>query len=116
MTDSSGLPRRSFLGIAAGTAAALLAPRAARAADAPSAPAASAAGDAGPVVYDNWPGKEAWEQLRHAVGNRLMKPTQPWARLKPGRIPKRLFNPWYLEEQPGLRMMLLHCFRELAKC
>ena len=97
--DDSGLRRRSFLGLAAGAAAAILAPKAATAAQPP--PAAGISGSVDPVVYDNWPSTEAWEQLRRAVGNRLIRPTQPWARLKPGRIPKRLFNPWYLEEQPG---------------
>jgi len=35
------------------------------------------------------------------VGGRLIRPKQPWAKLKPGAVPDRLINPWYLEEQAG---------------
>ena len=90
MTESPGLRRRTFLGLAAGAAAAVLAPRAASAAP---------TGDATP--YNSWPSRARWDELRQKVGARLIRPKQPWARLKPGRLPARLTNPWYLEEQAG---------------
>lgn len=48
-----------------------------------------------------WPAPAAWASLRSRVGRRLIRPRQPWANLGPGPIPKRLLNPWYLEEQSG---------------
>lgn len=65
------------------------------------APRAAGASASGATPYSAWPTRSAWAQLRKRVGNRLIRPTQPWARLRPGRIPARLLNPWYLEEQAG---------------
>ncbi|MGI9196091.1 MAG: FAD-binding protein [Candidatus Nanopelagicales bacterium] len=95
MPDSR-LPRRSFLGLAAAAAAVVFAPRAASAVDVGTVTAPAA-----PTPYNTWPGPSAWSQLRRRVGDRLIRPTQPWAKLRPGRLPKRLLNPWYLEEQAG---------------
>lgn len=94
VTDIPPLHRRTFLGLAAGAtaAAAVAAIPATSAAAAPAAPAVRAA----------WPGKRAWERLRRQVGGRLIRPTQPWANLRPGMdVPAKLRNPWYLEEQAG---------------
>lgn len=86
------LQRRTFLGLAAGAAAALAVPTVASgvAAASTSAPAHS------------WPNPSVWAQLRRQVGRRLIRPQQPWAHLKRGMsIPARLLNPWFLEEQAG---------------
>jgi FAD/FMN-containing dehydrogenase len=48
-----------------------------------------------------WPDPRAWDDLRRSVGRRLIRPRQPWARLGPGPIPSRFFNPWFLEERSG---------------
>jgi FAD/FMN-containing dehydrogenase len=79
------LGRRTFLGLTAGGLAALVLPgRAALAAP-----------------KGTWPSPQAWAALKKQVGGRLIRPKQPWARLGPGSIPRRLLNPWFLEEQPG---------------
>lgn len=80
------LGRRTFLGLLGGAAAALF------------IPIGSAV--AAPKGY-LWPTSGQWDQLRRKVGRRLVRPKQPWATLTPGAIPARLFNPWFLEEQPG---------------
>lgn len=88
MAQIPSLGRRGFLGLAAGAVAALFVP-------------GSAASAAQASLPTGWPAANAWAQLRSQVGGRLIRPRQPWANLKPGRIPRRLLNPWYLEEQPG---------------
>lgn len=80
------LGRRSFLGLLGGAVAALV------------VPIGSAV--AAPQGY-LWPNSTQWGQLRNRVGSKLIRPKQPWATLRPGAIPARLFNPWFLEEQPG---------------
>lgn len=85
---TSGLHRRSFLGLLGAAVAAAALPL-------PTAGAVPAPARKG------WPGAEAWAGLRRQVGRRLIRPRQPWAGLGPGAIPARLLNPWYLEEQPG---------------
>ncbi|MEY3672038.1 MAG: hypothetical protein RI904_1695 [Pseudomonadota bacterium] len=49
----------------------------------------------------SWPTEKAWESLQQQVGGRLIRPTAPWATLKPGAVPPELTNPWFLEEQSG---------------
>lgn len=50
----------------------------------------------------SWPSSSEWNQLRARVGSRLIQPQAPWATLLPrSKVPERLVNPWYLEEQPG---------------
>jgi len=83
------MERRTFLSAGAGVAAAAALPLGA-------AGSASAAERAAA-----WPAPKVWNELRRKVGNRLIKPEQPWARLKPGPLPERFMNPWYLEEEPG---------------
>lgn len=81
------LPRRRFLGIAAGAAAAL---------------ATSRVASAAPESTPGWPSADAWQQLRAKVGRRLIRPTSPWSQLRRGMaVPARLLNPWFLEEQAG---------------
>lgn len=89
MERSRGLGRRTFLGLAGAAAAGLALPG--RAWGSQGAAPASA----------TWPDAEAWSGLRRAVGRRLIRPRQPWARLGPGPIPSRFFNPWFLEERSG---------------
>lgn len=87
--------RRTFLGLAAGATAGAAAAAALPAAAAEVAPAG---GDS----YTQWPSKDTWAELREQVGRRLIRPEQPWARLRPGaEVPAVLKNPWYLEEQAG---------------
>lgn len=94
MTETPHLRRRTFLGLAAGATAG--------AAAAAALPATSAAAAPAAPVAASWPGKQAWEELRRQVGGRLIRPTQPWANLKPGAaVPAKFTNPWYLEEQAG---------------
>lgn len=94
MTESPRLRRRTFLGLAAGATAG--------AAAAAALPAGSAAAAPATPPAASWPGKQAWEELRRQVGGRLIRPTQPWANLKPGvEVPLKFKNPWYLEEQAG---------------
>ncbi len=81
------LGRRGFLGLLAGGLASLALPG--------TAPAQAAAARAG------WPAPAEWAALRRRVGRRLVRPRQPWADLGPGPIPRRLLNPWYLEEHSG---------------
>lgn len=82
------MDRRTFLGAVAGSAAA-------------AGPLLSA-GVAGAVERrPTWPSRSQWKGLDRQVGGRLIRPRQPWARLRPGRLPERFLNPWYLEEQPG---------------
>ena len=59
----------------------------------------NAAGNA--LKTTSWPSAKAWEALQQQVGGRLIRPTAPWATLKPGAVPPELTNPWFLEEQPG---------------
>ncbi len=95
MTQAPDVHRRTFLGLAAGATAGAVASSALPARAAEVGPAAS-----GP--YDRWPDSRTWGELRREVGRRLIRPEQPWARLKPGSdVPKKFVNPWYLEEQPG---------------
>lgn len=89
MERSRGLGRRTFLGLTAAAAASLALPGRAWAGQAASPGAAG------------WPDAEAWAGLRRAVGRRLIRPRQPWAKLGPGPIPSRFFNPWFLEERSG---------------
>lgn len=94
MTETPHLRRRTFLGLAAGATAG--------AAAAAALPATSAAAAPATPTAASWPGKQAWEELRRQVGGRLIRPTQPWANLKPGAaVPAKFTNPWYLEEQAG---------------
>ena len=86
MGNDHTLGRRSFLGLLGGAVAALV------------VPIGSAV--AAPKGY-LWPNSTQWDQLRNRVGSKLIRPKQPWATLTPGAIPARLFNPWFLEEQPG---------------
>jgi FAD/FMN-containing dehydrogenase len=83
-----GMQRRSFLGLIGAALTAAVTPM-------PSAGAATASARTG------WPGPAAWDDLRRSVGRRLIRPRQPWARLGPGPIPSRFFNPWFLEERSG---------------
>ena len=49
-----------------------------------------------------WPTRADWRALDRAVGGRLIRPVAPWAALRPGApVPKRLRNPFYLEEHAG---------------
>jgi len=89
MERSRGLGRRAFLGFTGAAVAAFALPGRAWAGEG-AAPASAA-----------WPDAEAWSGLRRAVGRRLIRPRQPWARLGPGPIPSRFFNPWFLEERSG---------------
>lgn len=84
--NEHSLGRRTFLGLLGGAVASLV------------IPIGSAV--AAPKGY-LWPNSTQWDQLRNLVGNKLIRPKQPWATLTPGAIPARLFNPWFLEEQPG---------------
>ena len=85
------MSRRTFLGILGSLAAALVVPTSTSARSlAPSLQASS-----------TWPSAEVWNELQRTLGKRLIRPKQPWAGLLPGPIPKRLLNPWFLEEQPG---------------
>ncbi|MFM8773371.1 MAG: FAD-binding protein [Actinomycetota bacterium] len=87
----AGLRRRTFLGLAAGAAAAVLTPR-----------GASAAPSGGARPRSAWPSRSRWQELRRQVGERLIRPQQPWARLAPDAVvPAKFRNPWYLEEQAG---------------
>lgn len=90
MVDHPQLGRRTFLGLLGGAVAALVVPFG----------SASATVGSAPKGY-TWPSAVKWDQLRSQIGRKLIRPKQPWASLKPGAIPTRLFNPWYLEEQPG---------------
>ena len=92
MVDHPELGRRTFLGLLGGAVAALIVPF--------GSAGASASVGAAPKGYA-WPSAVKWDQLRSQLGRKLIRPKQPWASLKPGAIPARLFNPWYLEEQPG---------------
>ncbi len=87
--------RRSFIGLTAGAITALLIPG--------SAGARGIAQSAGVAraMPASWPSATKWSSLAAQVGNRLIKPKQPWAQLETGPIPKRFFNPWFLEELPG---------------
>jgi FAD/FMN-containing dehydrogenase len=50
----------------------------------------------------HWPTREEWRALDRTVGGRLIRPVSPWARLSPkAPVPKRLRNPFYLEEHAG---------------
>ncbi len=91
MVTSGPLRRRTFLGLMGGVAAAITAPFTAV------AQPSTVASPPSP----GWPAAEAWAGLRRQLGSRLVRPKQPWARLGPGPIPRRFFNPWFLEEQPG---------------
>ncbi|MFM7598186.1 MAG: FAD-binding protein, partial [Actinomycetota bacterium] len=87
----AGLRRRTFLGLAAGAAAAVLTPR-----------GASAAPSGGARPRAAWPSRSRWQELRRQVGERLIRPQQPWARLAPDAVvPAKFRNPFYLEEQAG---------------
>ena len=90
MTESPEIRRRTFMGLAAGAAAAAITPG-----------IAEAAPSVAVTPYSAWPSRGRWEQLRRKVGRRLIRPEQPWANLKSGPVPARLRNPWYLEEQAG---------------
>jgi len=90
MSEQPELRRRTFLGLLGGAVAALVVPLG----------SASATASSAPTGY-TWPSAAKWDQLRRRVGRKLIRPKQPWAKLSPGAIPARLFNPWYLEEQPG---------------
>jgi FAD/FMN-containing dehydrogenase len=94
MSDAPHLPRRTFLGLAAGAAAG--------AAAAAALPASNAAAAPSSMPNSSWPDRRAWDELRRRVGGRLIRPSQPWANLKPGAdVPKKFVNPWYLQEQAG---------------
>jgi FAD/FMN-containing dehydrogenase len=95
MTPSPSLGRRGFIGLTAGAMAALLIPGSAGA-----LVRANTAGSAS-AMPASWPSATKWSSLAAQVGNRLIRPKQPWAKLGTGPIPKRFFNPWFLEEQPG---------------
>ncbi len=82
----NGMGRRGFLGLAGGILASLALPRVAVASGKP---------------VGGWPSPQSWSDLKLRVGGRLIRPRQPWAKLAPGSVPKRLLNPWFLEEQPG---------------
>ncbi len=50
----------------------------------------------------HWPTRAEWRALDQTVGGRLIRPVSPWARLAPrAPVPKRLRNPFYLEEHAG---------------
>lgn len=89
MERSRGLGRRTFLGLAGAAAAAL------------ALPGRAWAGEEASRAAAGWPDARAWDDLRRSVGRRLIRPRQPWARLGPGPIPSRFFNPWFLEERSG---------------
>lgn len=95
MTETPHVPRRTFLGLAAGVTAG-----AAAAAALPASATEVAPASARP--YTEWPSAKVWSELRSQVGRRLIRPEQPWAKLKPGAgVPPKFTNPWYLEEQSG---------------
>ncbi|MEY2965149.1 MAG: FAD-binding protein [Candidatus Nanopelagicales bacterium] len=95
MTEMPHVPRRTFLGLAAGVTAGAAAAAALPASAAEVSPAAAR-------PYTEWPSAKVWSELRSQVGRRLIRPEQPWARLKPGAsVPPKFTNPWYLEEQAG---------------
>jgi FAD/FMN-containing dehydrogenase len=95
MTQIPEVGRRGFIGLTVGAITALFIPG--------SAAARTAAQSAGltPTMPASWPSATKWSSLASQVGNRLIKPKQPWAGLGLGPIPKRFFNPWYLQELPG---------------
>ena len=56
-----------------------------------------------------WPTRAEWRALDRTVGGRLIRPVAPWARLSPGApVPKRLRNPFYLEEHANRTSRRLH--------
>ncbi len=54
-----------------------------------------------PIVNTSWPDLDAWQRLNTSVSGRLIKPSAPWAKLKPNEVHEDLKNPWFLEEQVG---------------